>query len=66
MIGFAQDELAKFLAALLQPVLELYSTNCIADSFSFDKMIQQLEVNSNASILCLFDIYEVAYLLTYL
>ena len=27
MIGSAQHELAKFLAVLLQPVLELYSTN---------------------------------------
>ena len=56
MIGSAQHELAKFLAALLQPVLELYLTNCISDSFSFAKMIQQLEVNSNDSNLCLFDI----------
>ena len=49
-------EPAKFLAALLQPVLELYSTNCINDSFSFAEMIQQLKVNSNDSILCSFDI----------
>ena len=56
MIGSAQHELAKFLAALLQPVLELYLTNCINDSFSFAKMIQLLGVNSNDSILCSFDI----------
>ena len=56
LIGSAQHELAKFLATLLQSVLELYSTNCINDSFSFAKMIQQLEVNSNDSILCSFDI----------
>ena len=56
MIGSAQHELAKFLTALLQPVLELYSTNCINDSFSFAEMIQQLKVNSNNSILCSFDI----------
>ena len=56
MIGSAQHELAKFLATLFQPVLELYSTNCINDSFSFAKMIQQLKVNSNDSILCSFDI----------
>ena len=56
MIGSAPHELAKFLAALLQPVLELYSTNCINDSFSFAEMIQQLKVNSNDSILCSFDI----------
>ena len=56
MIGSAQHELAKFLAALLQPVLELYSTNCINDFFSFAEMIEQLKVNSNDSILCSFDI----------
>ena len=33
MIGSAQYNLAKFLGTLLQPVLELYSTNCINDSF---------------------------------
>ena len=58
MIGSAQDELAKFLAALLQPVLELYLTNCIHNSFSFAEMIQQLEVISYDSILCSFDIYS--------
>ena len=56
MIGSAQHKLTKFLAALLQPVLELYSTNCIIDFFSFAEMIQQLKVNSNDSILCSFDI----------
>ena len=66
MIGSAQHELAKFLAALLQSILELYSTNCINDSFSFAEMIQQLKVNSNDSILCSFDICNLRYLLTYL
>ena len=56
MIESAQHELAKFLATLSQSVFELYSTNCIHDFFSFAKMIQQLEVNSNDSILCSFDI----------
>ena len=56
MIGSAQHELAKFLAALLQPVVEFYSTNCITDSFSFAKMIQQIEVNFDDLILCSLDI----------
>ena len=56
MIGSAQHELVKFLASLLQPVLQFYSINCINDSFSFAEIIQQLEVNSNDSILCSFDI----------
>ena len=56
IIGSAQHKLTKFLAALLQPILELYSTNCIHNSFSFAEMIQKLKVNSNDSILCSFDI----------
>ena len=56
IIGSAQQELAKFLVASLQIVLELYSTNCTNDSFSFAKMIQQFEVNLDDSIPCLFDI----------
>ena len=55
VIGSAQHELTKFLATLFKPILKLYSTNCITDSFSFTKIIQ-LKVNSNNSILCLFDI----------
>ena len=35
VVGLAQHELAKFLLATLQPVLDLYSSNCIKDSFSF-------------------------------
>ena len=66
MIESAQHELAKFLAALLQPVLEIYSTSCINNSFSFAKMIQQLEVNSKDSILCSFDICSLITNLTYL
>ena len=56
MVGSAQHELAKFLSALLQPVLEFYSTNCISDSFSFAKMIQELKIDCNKSFLCSFDI----------
>ena len=54
MIGSTQHELAKFLAAYLRLVLELYSTNCIDDFFSFAEMIQVIEINSNDSILSSF------------
>ena len=56
MIESSQHEFAKFFVALLKPGFELYSTNCIHNSFSFAKMIQLLEVNSNDLILCSFDI----------
>ena len=39
----AQHELAAFLAALLQPVLELYLTNCINDSFILLKFYNNLK-----------------------
>ena len=51
MIGSAQHELAKFLAALLQPVLNRYSINCIQDSFTFAERIQKLSVNPNECFL---------------
>ena len=56
MIGSAQHELAKFLAALLQPVLNRYSINCIQDSFTFAERIQKLSVNPNKCFLCSYDI----------
>ena len=56
MIGSAQHELAKFLAALLQPVLNRYSINCIQDSFKFAERIQKLSVNPNKCFLCSYDI----------
>ena len=56
MIGSAQHELAKFLSALLQPVLRRYSNNCIQDSFTFAENMQKLNVNSNKSFLCSYDI----------
>ena len=56
MIGSSQHQLAKYLSALLQPVLEIYSNNCIKDSFLFTKEIQQLKLKPDKSFLCSFDI----------
>ena len=39
MIGLSQHQLAKYLSALLQPVIEIYSNNCMKDSFLFAKEI---------------------------
>ena len=52
VIGSARHELAKFLAALLQPVLNHYSINCNQDSFTFTERIQKLSVNPNKCFLC--------------
>ena len=56
MVGSAQHKLAKFLSATLQPVLDLYSSNCTQNSFSFAQKEQQLEFNSDNSFFCSYDI----------
>ena len=47
MVDSSQHELVKFLAVTLQPVLELYSSFCIQDSFSFAELIRQFDPKSN-------------------
>ena len=56
MVGSSQHELAKFLSVTLQPVLGLYSSFCIQDSFSFAELIRQFDPTSDQSFLCSFDI----------
>ena len=43
MIGSSQHELAKWLSEVLAPVLKLYSSNCIKDSFTFASFITKLQ-----------------------
>ena len=40
MIGSSQHELAKWLAGIVVPVLKLYSSHCVKDSFTFANFIQ--------------------------
>ena len=56
MVGSSQHELAKFLAVTLQSVLELSSSFCIQDSFSFAELIRQFYPKSDQSFLCSVDI----------
>jgi len=56
MTGSAQHEVAKYLTGLFQSVLDIYSSNCIKDFFSFDYEIQQLDIDPLNSFLCSFDI----------
>ena len=56
MIGSSQHQLAKYLSALFQPVLEIYSNNCIKDYFLFAEEIRQLKLKPDESFLCSFDI----------
>ena len=48
--------MAKYLAAVIDPVLQLYSSNCIKDSFTFAKEMQDLQMHLQETFLCSFDI----------
>ena len=56
MIGSSQHQLAKYLSAPLQPVLEIYSNSCFKDSFLFAEEIRRLKLKSDEFFLCSFDI----------
>ena len=55
MTGSSHHELGKWLAGLLQPVLERFLSHCILDSFTFAKTIQNLDIDSNV-FTCSFDV----------
>ena len=56
MIGSSQHELATWLAEILAPVLKLYSSHCIKDSFTFANFIQSCNLEPAKTFLCSFDI----------
>ena len=56
MTGSAQHQLAKYLSSLLEPVLTLYSSNCIPDSFAFADIIKTSNLDPSSVFLCSFDI----------
>ena len=51
----SHHELGKWLACLLQPVLERFSSHCISDSFTFAKTMQNLDIDANV-FTCYFDV----------
>ena len=55
MTGSSHHELGKWLAGLLQPVLERFSSQCISDSFTFAKTTQNLDIDPNV-LMCSFDV----------
>ena len=55
MIGSSQHSLAKWLTSILDPVLLLYSSNCIQCSFTFAQIIKQCD-SPPFAFLCSFDI----------
>ena len=56
MTGSAQHQLAKYLSSLLEPILTLYSSNCIRDSFTFADIIKTSNLDPSSVFLCSFDI----------
>ena len=56
MIGSSQHQLAKYFSALFQPMLEIYSNNCIKGFFLFAEEIRRLKLKLDESFLCSFDI----------
>ena len=55
MTGMSHYELGKWLAGLLQPVLEQFSLHCISDWFTFAKTMQNLDIDPNVTV-CSFDV----------
>ena len=55
MTGSSHHKLGKWLASLLQSVLERFSSHCILDSFTFAKTMQNLDVDRNV-FMCSFDV----------
>ena len=55
-VGSSHHELAKWLASILQPVLEQFSTYCIKDSFTFAQTMHDLRSKEKDVYLCSFDI----------
>ena len=54
MTGSSHHELGKWLAAVLQPVLKRFSSQCILDSFAFAKTMQNLDIDPYV-FMCSFD-----------
>ena len=55
--GSTNLEHGKWLAGLLQPVLERFSSHCISDSFTFAKTMQNLDIDPNV-FMCSFDVFR--------
>ena len=56
MVCFAQQRLAKWLANILESVVQFYSRHCISDLFTFENQIQNIPIDCNNSFFCSIDI----------
>ena len=53
---FSAKPAGKYRSPLLEPLLTLYSNNCIRDSFTFADIIKTLNLDPSSIFLCSFDI----------
>ena len=58
MTGLSHHDLGKWLAGLLQPMLERFSSNCTSDLFTFAKTMQNPDIDPNV-FMCSFDEFGV-------
>ena len=56
MVGCAQHEMARWLAEILQPVLNRFSTLLVKDSFEFCKVLRDFGPVQEDSFMCSFDV----------
>ena len=56
MTRSAQHHLAKLLTSILNPVLQQFSVNCVPDSFTFVKEVNNFTFSPSSVFLCSFDI----------
>ena len=56
MTGSAQHHLAKWLTSILNSVLQQFSVNCVPDSFTFVKEVNNFTFSPSSAFLCSFDI----------
>ena len=45
MTGLSHHEFGKWLAGLLQPLMERFSSHCVSDPFTFAKTMQNLDID---------------------
>ena len=55
MSGSCQYAVSRWLSDLLSPVLDLYSTYCVKDTFEFCNMLRESDV-PNGGVMCSFDV----------
>ena len=56
MVGSSQHSLAEWLTSVFEPILLLYSSHCISDSFTFVDSLCNSTLQADFVCLCSFDV----------